>query len=902
MAKIFNETRRYAAVPDEAMVIRVAGLPMDVLQQLRFQRTMELIAKLLEAEQILQAQAEPLSDALYRVIGAVEDKRVRGCLMALRRAIYQTQMPKQRDRTEQVWAALPEELAARIAVWMSQMEERQQHLSSGEAVLEAEWGEKRCELRRIARDKTFQQGLVLASNDLYIDLAKWLRAGAQDPSFADRQLEVGLMTYLSRAATKTSPFSTFTSSGRGQWVDGGPAFVAARQWSRRSAVELNQVIMQYILRALTGWPEIRARLLVQINSSLVEEGESLSFLGWKRKEAMIRLARSPTLRQILCVVREAATPSYEIIVQTLARLDGAQRTAEIAGFLDQLIERGLLEVHLPISDQSPDHLGQLLTWMQSLQGQRVERITDLLQTLYTSVQLYITEPASARFELLKGVATTLESIYQELGASQWGIEVPQKNSIYEDTLVEAINGHYARKHWREPLENLALIQQLSGLYSIYLPARLAVTSFFVDHYGSGARISLLRFYEAICKEGRQPGAWRPGYQVSGVHVRQMLDDLDAQAPTRLAELEQVLQLRQEIAHWIEQQPINGAGLRQLDPTKLRAFVANLPSFILSTPSLAFYYQILLKDDAPYLVVNSLHSGFGRSQARLQRLENRVERRAEGVAQNSEQAPDEPIWVEIAGAFYSNANLRAAHAAYEIAYPGVVSNRPVDEQLALADLSVVHNPQTGRLHLISERLGREIVPAHLGLMADFWLPPLYRFLLRAFSVGPVSPSHFSAHLPGMFKVDAQQPLKQYPRLAVGRVILERATWVVDAQQLPKRAKGMPAFEYMLHVQRWLMQHHLPRQCFVRVLFEPAAASTSWTRIVPALKAIHKTRKPLYIDFSNYLSVLMFEQFINQKCRALLMQEVLPDQADLVIADNEASYVSEYILELTLKEVA
>ena len=65
-------------------------------------------------------------------------------------------------------------------------------------------------------------------------------------------------------------------------------------------------------------------------------------------------------------------------------------------------------------------------------------------------------------------------------------------------------------------------------------------------------------------------------------------------------------------------------------------------------------------------------------------------------------------------------------------------------------------------------------------------------------------------------------------------------------------------------------------------------------------MNKNRKPLYIDFSNHLSVIMFEQLVKQTKLALLLQEVLPDQADLAISDGEAFYASECIFELALKE--
>ncbi|HEU5230886.1 MAG TPA: hypothetical protein VFU49_23895, partial [Ktedonobacteraceae bacterium] len=86
------QTEYALAIPAKTIVIRVAGLPMEVMERLRLQRTTELIVGLLEREQQLRVQAEQLSEALYQVIGAVEEKHIRGSLIALRRSIYQLQL------------------------------------------------------------------------------------------------------------------------------------------------------------------------------------------------------------------------------------------------------------------------------------------------------------------------------------------------------------------------------------------------------------------------------------------------------------------------------------------------------------------------------------------------------------------------------------------------------------------------------------------------------------------------------------------------------------------------------------------------------------------------------------------------------------------------------------------
>lgn len=882
----------HLVTPGPSLVVRVAGLPMDYLLPLHFTQTIAVIDNLLAKEHKLQARADPLSEALYSVIGTIEDKKIRYQLLALRRAIYHVQMPKPLDAP--MWEALPPGLREDIRTWLEQMEQILVLRACGQGTLEEEWSAKRAILQDLAHLEIFQQGLVLASTDLYEDLVRWRQEGPGGSLYRGRQLELGLLAYLSRMATKTSPFSTFMSIGRGQWAPDGCMLTCSPQWQRQSVVTLNWSIAHRIASTIARWPEVRSTLALRVNSSILEDNSQVHFLGWKQAlakkgETVMSLANSSRMQDVLRVIRQAKDPSYAAITQTIAQRYTSQEAAEILHGLNRLIEIGLLELDLGIPDLSSDYLDRLISSLQAFHSQRVKAISLQLQIIHGYLQHYgMTERAAERFTLRKMIDTALERLFQHPDLQGDERPIPIQHAFYEHTLLNRGEVHCSLAHFQEALGDLELLQQLSVLYDHHIPGRLAVAAFFADHYGTDARINVLHVYQDFCREQAQPGGWRPDYRVSGSHLAQLVAHATATlSPGSLMELDQLHQLQQTFSQQFLHQPAADSQSCQLDIPALRAFVARFPAWLSRPRSLAFSCQVLVRNEKSQLVLNTIRSGFGRSDSHLRFLETQIGARAPLSPAPIPQKKGEPLWMDMPGVFGSNASLHQAQTPYEMLYPGTVSARPSDEQLPLNDLDVVYDPPTHCLRLVSRRLQREVLPVHSSFLDDGWQPPLYRFLFHVFGEGGGNPLLTLLQTANTEGLHAELPVQAYPRLYLGRLVLRRAIWLVGVQALPRREKGTSAFEYMLTVQRWLTAHHLPQECFARI---PAAST--------------KDRKPLYVDFGNYLSIMLFEQIVhhtekiaNPAERVLLLQEVLPGREDLVLSDGENAYVSEFVIELT-----
>ncbi|MGH3692939.1 MAG: lantibiotic dehydratase [Pseudonocardiaceae bacterium] len=854
-----------------SFVVRVAGLPMAVLRRLRCEATISAVEELVDFSDRLSVEGEQLSEALYDVVGAVADRVVRSRLVTLRRCVYQVRQPRSGVLTDGVWAALPADLAPRIAAFQRRLAQRDALRARAEATLETESVEKRLVLADAASDDWFQQGLVLASPDLYAELVKWRPIGPG--ARPDEALEASLVKYLGRAAAKTTPFSTFTSLAEGHWTPAGRDPVrCAGAWTRRSAVEPAVRIALHLRRELASWPEIRSQVRLRINPSVAQDGAMLRFLSRRMGEAVVEVAVTAALRRVLEVIQAAPDSTY---AQVAEALDPASDAAEVAAYLDHLIDVGLLETQLDVADQSLDHLGELSGALAGCTGQRVDALRELLERLRAQLAELTDSTGSRRapqrFASVGAVDGTLHALYVQLGWTPKGVVVPVKNAVFEDTVVAGLDYRFALPGWAGVLDGLRLLAGLSGLYDRSLPPRLALAAFSAERFGPGSTVGFLQWCRVVSDEATRPGA------DLGTILRQPWLVTTA----GLDSLDRVKQLRRQVATQVRTAPVDQAGIRRLDRGALSDLVAALPEFVGPHDSVAFYGQPMIRNGAPHFVLNNTDAGFRRAHARL----HRFAARAHGDAHPLPGLPagSGVVYADLATIGSSNLNLRLSPAPYEITYPGSVSNRPPAEQISLGDLNVVHDAATDRLRLVWRSRGEQVTPLHLGTLVDWALPWTYRLLMQAFGVSTFG--GLPQRLSELTFLTHSQGVRRVPRLCLGNVVIARATWVVGAGDAPLREKGESALSHLIRVTRWLAEHGIPRQCFVRAVTAAGAPIN-----------LGKNRKPCYVDFSNQVFLRVFAQIAAQPDLMLVFQEVLPTDDDLLVTDGNTGYASECVFEL------
>src|SRR5262249_53675994 len=197
-------------------------------------------------------------------------------------------------------------------------------------------------------------------------------------------------------------------------------------------------------------------------------------------------------------------------------------------------------------------------------------------------------------------------------------------------------------------------------------------------------------------------------------------------------------------------------------------------------------------------------------------------------------------------------------------------------------------------LFSTQLGGQVLPRHLGMLAEFMLPATARLLVRAFGGSGL----VHASMPPLIGMDrwilpsqpAELPTQpgelgeivRHPRVEVGRVVLQRARWSMPAERVPCRAKGERDVDFLLRLVAWLHQQAIPDRIFVRV----------WDSVFNGERI--KDRKPVFVDFANPWLVADFERQLGPD-RLVAIEEALPDPYQAQ-GTPEQAHVTEFLVEL------
>jgi hypothetical protein len=168
---------------------------------------------------------------------------------------------------------------------------------------------------------------------------------------------------------------------------------------------------------------------------------------------------------------------------------------------------------------------------------------------------------------------------------------------------------------------------------------------------------------------------------------------------------------------------------------------------------------------------------------------------------------------------------------------------------------------GLIELFDARCGTRIEPAHVGMLADYQLPPLARFVERVFGdaylLHPSTPP-FASDL----ALDRLTDITRIPRVQIDDVVIQRRRWIFPSAVLPRPRAGEHSTGYLHSLQEWFVAHELPPTAFVR----------AWGQELRGNKV--KSRKPMLLDLDSWWTVT---ELLRHSTGAdfIVLDEALPD---------------------------
>jgi len=894
-------------------LLRVGGLAINVIDDLRFARTAQWHKTLLSLEDLLVQQKSRLVDILHDAVGVYTEKKdVRQRLLHLKRDIFHIRVSRIAE-ARTLAQALGENERPVLNAWLDLWEGYQQQLAQGSDILKDELLQKRSRLKELVTLDDFRKGVVLASPILHQAIDGYLASDNAQLDREARTVERSLLEYLFRAACKTSPFSTFTPVCIGAFVRGGSSTDALEleldSVEKQSFTRFNMTILSRLSAQILACLDIRQALLVRITN------------GWQLQNGYIRYVR----RKPVLDMRDLDIPLPSDFIQEhllqlpvgallsrlLERMSGGREEtlggilahlcaqkpyqgaeAMVEEYLQQLLRLGFLIV--PALQVDIHHDRPLDAYCQKLRAISTPQTSALahhLSAIASRVDAYARASLGQRAALLAEIEQLLQHCATVLNASQRSLFLPG-TLLYEDTTLvpRRLVIHQDQESWTQILASIHEFQQLLPIFDERLPQKMMTRGYFQARYGAGQRCDdFVAFSDRLKQE-----------------FLRLLQQDDLQAfdeqgnftgrPDYFHQPEMKLlnQARLQVAEYVQRAyQTLPAGSKELLLREdfFQTLAPLVPREVQDFQSVTFFSHFAQVNHEPLLILHRIYPGLTIMFSRFAYCfaEDRSAAIVATLCTTLEQLqPQATVFAELKGGYdATNLNLHPAVTPYELVCPGEVSTRPQDEQIPLEDLFIQDDTDAGCLVLFSKRLKKRIIPVYLGFLTPAALPEIQQILL-SFSYL----TSFTLDLWHGTKLldipDAERPLISYPRLRYKNLVVQRATWKVHASLLPRRESGETDAAFYLAVARWRKKLDLP----AKVFFAPMNSSDE-----PQAGQVLRKFKPFFLDFENYFSVLLLEAAIKKTNEAFVFTEMLPEPDQLWFKHDDQAYISEFVFEVS-----
>lgn len=916
-------------------LLRVAGLPIEMVDSLCLHESVAWAQALLRLEEQLRQERQSVVDALHDAVRHYADQPVQRALISLKRDVFNMRVPKNKEATATA-LALPELCDTNLSAWLEQLGRRDELLAEGQSLFETEIAQRRESFKEAIREPSFRKGLIIASPSLESDLDHYLKAPATKLNRRLRIVERAALLYLLRTACKTSPFSTLGVVAEGVIGDDMPRSSLSTSYrvadmEKRSFVRLNVAILSRLSNLLLACEEVWRDLPLRLKEDWEIHDDRIRYLrrtvsinesaGPQTmdvvKESIFYLPLSPTLRRLLEFLGRHGEGKLGEIAHNLASMDeDADDVPKTEEFLVHLLRLDLLVVPaLRVPFYSRDFLSEYAQQLAALDSEKAQAAAVILRRVEALVNAYAEAPVEERRTIQKQIGREVADCYQMFGAE--AEHVPH-TLLYEDATLSLPQLGLNAEQWDNRLSSLSQVQDLLPIFDMTVGPRLVMNAFFKIIYGVGQQCpDVLSFAEVFTQD------YYDQYKRAAMRRAQTDADGNLQPSINhfnIPEVNILDGLRQEFAEYLgEELARTPAGSREMELSKeaLSRIAARVPHNVSRLYSHSFFSQVAETEDGPRLIINRVYSGLTQMFSRfINPLENGDNDGLElKLRETLEQIqPPGAVFAELQGGYDTNLNLHPTVTRYEIVCPGDRSSRPVEEQIPLSDLYIEHDAASDTLRLRSTRLGLEIIPLYLGFLLPGALPQLRQVLIN-FSCPSFSTPYLWVGVQGGPKVG--DTIAFYPRIRFDEIILQRGIWKMSPDYLPKRTPMQSDADYFLALTRWREENGIPRRVFVtpdsysprgaqgKAAKEPTETTeTVETQEKPVSKvedtrdkeADQMIRKPMYVDFENFFSLMLLERVITKSSARMVMTEMLPSQEQLWLKHDGGSYVTEFILEM------
>ncbi|GGY98823.1 lantibiotic dehydratase [Pseudoduganella plicata] len=808
-------------------VVRANNLPLDALDALTGSSAVEVAAAALARDRKLLAQwRESACDRLHLLAaGAATDYRQ---YIDARRAIF-----NERPLAEIVgrYAGLLAQ-DPQLAWWLAHT----RTVLAREATLAGLFGEQlasaRAAAQALAALPVFLHGMAMTRAQLY-DTA---RAYSAAPEIADKKKlndEETIYRYLTRAVTKVSPFSSFTSVGFAPLAATGRAsLLGGRAMRSRYTLDRAGFFKLYDRFVLRHRDHFRFR--VTGNRSTRADGQYTYLFADQPAYYAYRTTFMTARVRSVGMFTDGADAQGWLPWPVLAQRLPAG--ADPAALLEKWLTSGMLQASPGLDDEGGDLLQQFRGIVRRVAGDdaAARPVLEALDDMTAAFAALDDVPGPALLAALARVHAAMA----QLGALLDCPLVKTAGLVYHDSglpdlapLDRAELQGYARQVGEFVTHYLGV-----NFHSGFGDAQLAALRAAMP---AGATVGIFEFFETMQRcMAAAPSA--PGRAVLPI-----------------------LRLYQQIWERRGEAEIVLDAVAAPQPAG-RAFAA---------------YGHLCGDT---FVLNNIDSGYLRCFSRFFTF---TDDSAVLDACRSSYAPALERTCDFYDSFGFNTALRPRICGRRIWLDTPTAPQPGD--LALADLALTWPANAPYPHLLHRGTGEVLALRQSGLFTKELYPKILEMLLN---LGMADAPRYFAFRFGVHKIvsdAAPREVVRIPRVRYRDIVLSREQWWVPKDQLPVRAAGEDAFAWFSRLDAWRRNHGMPQRAFLRRHHAGKVLE----------RDVSNAKKPLFVDFSAPIMTRMIGRIFNTEFALLSVEEMLPGAHDDRATHEGQRYAHEVIFEST-----
>jgi lantibiotic biosynthesis protein len=366
-------------------LVRLGGESFEQWAKMNTESITQEVATIIKLKEDKKEKKEQLCDALFTFIEELKDPAHQNLVQNLRRDLFNNRKIKN-NKLNQAKEVLSTELNDELDTYLQLNIGIKSRIQNAEENYKKTIHQNRTVFKEIANSDTLKKGLLLSSKSLLERLDSYTKKEVNDFRKKEFQIEQGLIKYLTRMYTKTSPFSTFTNLSIAELTEQDQSSaITIKHTSQKKVnghIRVNNYLLKYLLDLFTSYREAYLWLFLRPNPTIENKEDHFLFLTNNNNiESFQRIPFNPVVELIIETAKENKSGIRFNQLITVLQDNIEAEPAELEGYIKQLIDYGCLEYNVGVSGIDPDWDLRLVERLAPLKENNVPHIGDLIDVL-----------------------------------------------------------------------------------------------------------------------------------------------------------------------------------------------------------------------------------------------------------------------------------------------------------------------------------------------------------------------------------------------------------------------------------------------------------------------------------------------------------------------------------------